>query len=195
MLEPVLEAPWLAMPEALGVLSETLELTKSAQSAGRDAVWRAMFLSMEQPRPKPKHLTLVCFHSRAEACAATFRSRAEAPLDAGLEKALRALESALERRWTVSSLARHAGMSRAVFARKFRAVLDSSPLRYLTERRMERARQLLAQSELPLTAIAERVGYASEFAFNRAFKRHYAVPPGTYRRVWARSSDSPRMAA
>jgi AraC-like DNA-binding protein len=100
-----------------------------------------------------------------------------------------------ERRWTVSSLARRAGMSRPVFARRFGAEFGSSPLRYLTERRMEHAEELLRSSELPLAQIAERVGYLSEFAFNRAFKRHYLIPPGSYRRSARRTSEEMRMAA
>lgn len=100
-----------------------------------------------------------------------------------------------EQRWTVASLARRAGMSRPVFARKFATTFGSTPLRYLTERRMERAAELLRASELPLAQVAECVGYISEFAFNRAFKRHFLVPPGHYRRSARRSSDEMRMAA
>ena len=54
-------------------------------------------------------------------------------------------------------------------------------MRYLTQRRMQVAAALLHGSDAALAEVARRVGYESEFAFNRAFKRHYAVPPGVYR--------------
>jgi AraC-like DNA-binding protein len=163
---------------------------------------------MEQARPKPAHLRLAFSSSTSTAVhekrAAARRdvllagepSCFDVVLDAGIQRALGALESALEQPWTVSALARHAGMSRAVFARKFAAALGTSPLRYLTERRMARAGQLLAEPALPLATIAERVGYVSEFAFNRAFKRHLLVPPGIYRRrILAKERENLRMAA
>jgi AraC-like DNA-binding protein len=55
-------------------------------------------------------------------------------------------------------------------------------MRYLTQRRMQVAAALLFASEVGLAEVAARVGYVSEFAFNRAFKRHYRMPPGEYRR-------------
>jgi AraC-like DNA-binding protein len=98
------------------------------------------------------------------------------------------MQSDLKQRWTVSGLARRAGLSRAAFARRFVEQTGVSPLRYLTQRRMEHAAQLLRESRSGLAEIAEQVGYASEFAFNRAFKRRFHVAPGGYRRsVWARS--------
>ena len=115
--------------------------------------------------------------------------------DAGLEAAERLMRAEPERRWTVAALARRAGMSRAVFARKFSAEFGRSPMRYLAERRMERAAELLRTSNLPLAAVAERVGYESEFAFNRAFKRWHAAPPGTYRRMARQGRLEMRMAA
>jgi transcriptional regulator GlxA family with amidase domain len=92
------------------------------------------------------------------------------------------MQNKLELRWTVTQLARRVGMSRPVFARRFRAALGMSPLRYLSAQRMQRAAELLQQPEPSLAEVAARVGYVSEFAFNRAFKRHYFVAPGSYRR-------------
>ena len=82
---------------------------------------------------------------------------------------------------TVESLARRVGLSRPVFAREFQRALGLSPMRYLTQRRMLAAAALLLGSDAALAEVARRVGYESEFAFNRAFKRHYQVPPGVYR--------------
>jgi len=101
--------------------------------------------------------------------------------DTRIEKAITLLNSDISRRWTVQLLARAVGLSRAVFAREFTRALGLSPMRYLTQRRMQVAAALLHGSDAALAEVARRVGYESEFAFNRAFKRHYAVPPGVYR--------------
>jgi AraC-like DNA-binding protein len=101
--------------------------------------------------------------------------------DTRIEKAITLLNCDISRRWTVELLARAVGLSRAVFARQFARSLGLSPMRYLTQRRMQVAAALLHGSDAALAEIARRVGYESEFAFNRAFKRHYAVPPGLYR--------------
>jgi AraC-like DNA-binding protein len=102
--------------------------------------------------------------------------------DARVEKALAVLNADIEKRWTVELIARKVGLSRPALARQFQRVLGLSPMRYLTERRMQRAAELLLGTDAGLAEVATRVGYRSEFAFNRAFKRHHHVPPGVYRR-------------
>lgn len=104
------------------------------------------------------------------------------PADPAVQKALSLMRAELAGRWTVTRLARRVGLSRPVFARRFVAETGVSPLRYLTQRRMERAAELLETSSLGLADIARTVGYESEFAFNRAFKRHHRVAPGAFRR-------------
>jgi AraC-like DNA-binding protein len=99
-----------------------------------------------------------------------------------IAKALALMQAELRRRWTVAELSRKVGLSRAAFARLFKIETGESPLRHLTRQRLERAAELLLDSELSLAEIAERVGYDSEFAFNRAFKRHHGVAPGVFRR-------------
>jgi AraC-like DNA-binding protein len=101
--------------------------------------------------------------------------------DARVEKALELLNADISKRWTVELLARAVGLSRPAFARQFLRVLGLSPMRYLTEKRMQIAASILLGSDAALAEVATRVGYRSEFAFNRAFKRHYQVPPGVYR--------------
>jgi AraC-like DNA-binding protein len=83
----------------------------------------------------------------------------------------------------VATLAAEAGLSRAPFARRFAALLGQPPLTYLTWWRMTTAARLLRETDQPLTAVATRVGYASEFAFSAAFKRRYGVAPGRFRRA------------
>lgn len=101
--------------------------------------------------------------------------------DARIEKTLELLNADIAKRWTVELLARTVGLSRPAFARQFLRVLGLSPMRYLTQKRMQIAAALLLGSDAALAEIATRVGYRSEFAFNRAFKRHYQLPPGVYR--------------
>ncbi|MCK2238837.1 helix-turn-helix transcriptional regulator [Crossiella sp. S99.2] len=84
--------------------------------------------------------------------------------------------------WTVAKLAAEARLSRAPFARRFTTLVGQPPLTYLTWWRMTTAARLLRTSADPLTSIAARVGYTSEFAFATAFKRAFGTPPGRYRR-------------
>lgn len=103
-------------------------------------------------------------------------------VDPRIARTLQALYAAPEQAWTVASLARTAGMSRAAFAQRFRELVGQSPLEHLTFWRMELAQALLRDSvERPLSAIAASVGYASEAAFSVAFRRAFGLPPGAYR--------------
>jgi AraC-like DNA-binding protein len=85
--------------------------------------------------------------------------------------------------WTVARLAATAGLSRAPFAKRFTALVGQPPLTYLTWWRMTTAARLLKDTDAPLSTIAARVGYSSEFAFAAAFKRARGTAPGRYRRL------------
>ncbi|MGK3966065.1 AraC family transcriptional regulator [Sorangium sp. So ce118] len=102
--------------------------------------------------------------------------------DAALSRALTRMHADPAAPWTVELLAREAGLSRAGFARRFTAELGEPPLAYLTRWRMGLASQLLLQSEASLAEVARRVGYESEFAFSRAFKRSRGMAPASFRR-------------
>ena len=102
--------------------------------------------------------------------------------DPQVAKAIALMREHLDKRWTVTSLARSVGLSRPVFARRFVEQTDLSPLRYLRLARMARAAELLRESNAGLAQIGLLVGYDSEFAFNRAFKRHHRLAPGNFRR-------------
>ena len=95
--------------------------------------------------------------------------------------ALRALHAAPARRWTVAALAAEANLSRAAFSRRFTELLGSAPLAYLTEWRMALARERLRDGDARLAALADDLGYASEFSFAAAFKRRHGVAPGRWR--------------
>lgn len=101
--------------------------------------------------------------------------------DPGLSRCLTAIHSNPRGPWTVAKLAATARMSRAVFARRFTQLVGASPLAYVAARRLEQAARLLRESEQPLGEIAGAVGYESEFALSRAFKRERGVAPGRYR--------------
>jgi AraC-like DNA-binding protein len=99
-----------------------------------------------------------------------------------LSLALRAVHERPAEPWSVEDLARVAGMSRAAFARRFRERLDEAPMAYVQRWRIALATRLLAEPGVSVAEVAARVGYTSEFAFNRAFKRQIGSAPGRYRR-------------
>jgi len=84
--------------------------------------------------------------------------------------------------WTVEELAQQVGMSRSALAQRFTDLLGVPPMQYLAQWRLQLAAQQLRLSDRPLASVAEDVGYESEAAFNRAFKREFGVPPATWRR-------------
>jgi AraC-like DNA-binding protein len=101
--------------------------------------------------------------------------------DPRLARAIAALHRDPGHDWTVAELAEEMGSSRSVFAERFQAVLGMPPLRYATELRMRLAAQWLGQERLSIDAVAQRLGYTSQAAFSRAFKRVTGHPPGAAR--------------
>lgn len=101
--------------------------------------------------------------------------------DAIVSRALQVIHADPARRWTVEDMAREAGSSRTVLAERFNAVLGQTPIDYVTSWRMQIAADRLRNSDDGLANIAFAVGYESEAAFNRAFKRVTGVTPGRFR--------------
>ena len=101
--------------------------------------------------------------------------------DPVLVPAMSCIHADPKRKWTVPELAAAAAVSRSVLDERFRRVLGRSPIRYLTEWRMHLAADLLSTTELGIATVARRVGYDSEEAFSRAFKRWGGCPPGAWR--------------
>lgn len=95
------------------------------------------------------------------------------------------------RPWTVEQLGAAAGLSRATFTRRFTALVGEPPLTYLTRWRLTTAARILRQQDVPLSVVARSVGYTSEFAFAKAFKREYGLAPGTYRRATGIADSRP----
>jgi AraC-like DNA-binding protein len=102
--------------------------------------------------------------------------------DPHVSRALTMLHKEPARAWTVEDLARDAGVSRSALADRFTDLIGESPMRYLATWRMHLAKQLLCEGNVSLAEVAERVGYESEYAFNRAFKRQVGQPPATWRK-------------
>jgi AraC-like DNA-binding protein len=96
--------------------------------------------------------------------------------------ALAHLHRAPERPWTVASLAQDVGVSRSVLAEKFRHYLGEPPMTYLSRWRLQHGARLLISTSHSVARIAGDVGYESEPAFNRAFKREFGAPPARFRR-------------
>src|SRR5262249_35368585 len=86
------------------------------------------------------------------------------------------------RPWSVSQLARQVGMSRSPFAARFTALVGEPPLTYLTRWRLHAAADLLLRTDQPIAEVAGGVGYQSEAAFSRAFKRAHGLAPLAWRR-------------
>ena len=100
--------------------------------------------------------------------------------DPQIGTALSAIHDSVNTPWTVESLAAAAGMSRSAFAARFKELLRQTPLEYVTEWRMQKAMQLLQQRDKKLIDVARLVGYESDAAFSKAFKRVVGINPGDY---------------
>ncbi|WP_438021923.1 AraC family transcriptional regulator [Sorangium sp. So ce233] len=172
-LAPVVHLPAGEVRRAQG-LSAVVSLLRAAlaePSAGQERLARSLL--------EPLLAYTVHCHGRA--------ARA---FDRRVARALQLIQEKPAARWTIEALAGAAGLSRAAFARRFLAELGVPPLRYVTELRMQRAAELLAEGDRSLASVAAEVGYDSEFAFSRAFKRHTGEAPGAFRRR-SRSQGAP----
>jgi AraC-like DNA-binding protein len=102
--------------------------------------------------------------------------------DPQMSSAIGAMHADPAHRWKLCELAARAGLSRSVFARRFRETVGETPIAYLTRWRMMMAGEQLATSRRPLAQIAFSLGYESETAFNTAFKRVMGCSPRRYAR-------------
>jgi AraC-like DNA-binding protein len=111
-----------------------------------------------------------------------------AAMDPGLSAVLAAVHRDLGHPWSVAELASIANVSRTAFAQQFTRLLGRPPLSYIADRRLGHAAELLRTSAAPVAAIANEVGYSSEAAFSRAFRRRYGQPPRQWRNAAAQSN-------
>ncbi len=103
--------------------------------------------------------------------------------DPRLARAILALHRQPGREWTVAELAAESHVSRSVFAQRFQTTIGMPPLRYATELRMRLASQWLTHESMSIDVVAQRLGYTSQAAFSRAFKRVTGQPPGASRQM------------
>lgn len=170
-LPPVVHVPAATARPALRLLIDLLVAELASGEAGQqNALDRILDLLLV-------HVLRAHFGSPDAAAPPWF----DALADPGVGAALRALHADPGRGWTVAQLAREAGMSRAVFARRFADLVGEPPVAYLTGWRMELAREALRRDGSTLAAVAREVGYANEFAFSAAFTRLVGEPPSRWR--------------
>ncbi len=82
----------------------------------------------------------------------------------------------------IEKLARHAGLSRTLFIERFKQSVGATPLQYIINWRMTKAKYLLKTTDLSLAEVGAQVGYSSEASFQRVFKGMFGVTPGTVRK-------------
>ncbi len=97
-------------------------------------------------------------------------------------KSLAILHSRVDHPWTIAELAKEVGLSRSALVERFSRYLDEPPMAYLTRWRLQLAARRLTSTPRSVAEIAGEVGYESEAAFNRAFKREFGIPPARFRR-------------
>lgn len=102
--------------------------------------------------------------------------------DPRLSHALAAMHRSPGEAWSVEGLARLAGMSRTAFAQHFARLVGQTPMGYLTDLRMREAERLLREPNRSVARVAEQMGYSTEAAFRKAFKRVWGIGPGAQRR-------------
>lgn len=104
--------------------------------------------------------------------------------------ALQAMHAQPSRHWSVDELAATIASSRSVLAERFRRIIGEPPMHYLTGLRMQLAARRLEEGHDSVAGVADTVGYDSNAAFQRAFKRCFGVPPATWRKNLVRNGDA-----
>lgn len=114
--------------------------------------------------------------------------------DPDVGRALALLHRSPAQPWTIADLAREAGTSRSVLAERFRHYLGEPPMSYLTRWRLQLGARILKSSSRSVAEIAAEVGYESEAAFNRPFKREFGAPPARFRSASRSGGRAPSKA-
>lgn len=171
----------------LRTLPPTLVLSEEAESvfwldAARDALSRRHLPGGQALVDRVVDMGLVCslacwFEQEGADAPAWYRGAVDPVTGPALEAVHRRPQEA----WTVGALAARAGVSRALFAKRFTEVVGQSPLGYLTEWRMYTAEELLADPELSVAKVAGAVGYTDPSSFSTAFKRLRGLSPREFR--------------
>ncbi len=112
-------------------------------------------------------------------------------LDKPIAKALGLLHDKPQVAWTLESLGREVGMSRAALAKRFKELVGQTMFEYLTDLRMQRARVMLADTVKPIYEVANSVGYESDLAFTKVFKKRSGMTPTRFRKLASAKRDQP----
>ena len=172
----------------LGVLPLVIQVDTRKDEWLRDT---ARFIAQEADSPRPGSEAIITRLSDIIVVQAIRAWLASADCERGwlaalhdqqIGRALAAIHRETARDWTVANLANEVGMSRSAFSARFRELVGDSVGHYITEWRMQLAREALVSTPLSLAVLAETYGYQSEAAFSRAFKRSFGVSPGSVRK-------------
>ncbi|TDJ20981.1 MAG: AraC family transcriptional regulator [Gammaproteobacteria bacterium] len=112
-------------------------------------------------------------------------------LDKPIARALGSLHEKPQVAWTLASLGREVGMSRAALAKRFKELVGQTMFEYLTDLRMQRARVMLVDTLKPIHEVANSVGYESDLAFTKVFKKRSGVTPTRFRKLANAERDQP----
>lgn len=173
-----------ALPPALHFPASAVQAKPALASA-----LALLIAELEQPGPGSETIIQHLFDSLLVYILRAWAEDAEADRpgwisalkDPFLSKAMACIHAEPGKLWTVQSLADAAGLSRAAFARQFAQQVGEPPLTYLTRWRMIVAARLMLSTKASLAEVAQHVGYDSEFAFSRAFKRSRGIAPTPFR--------------
>jgi AraC-like DNA-binding protein len=188
---------WFALDPSSGRFTDLLPpviLIRADEPRSHALVTTLQMLSAELSSPAPGSPVIVtrladilfiqALRAQAASGSCTEKPRwLQALADPQIGKSLEAMHRAIGQPWTLATLASAAGMSRSAFAARFKALLDETPLEYLTRWRMETAGRLLRDRDKgrKLYAVAKSVGYKGDAAFTRAFQRVFGVTPRSWR--------------
>mgnify|MGYP001545165304 CR=1 FL=1 len=114
--------------------------------------------------------------------------------DPQIGEALKLVHARPAEDWSLDRLAREVGMSRTTFASRFTEVVEVPPMQYVARWRLQLAARRLENPQVSIAQAAAEVGYESEGAFNRAFKKVVGIPPGTWRRERRAGGERPTAA-
>lgn len=114
-------------------------------------------------------------------CAKAQAGWSQAQRDPQIGRVIAFMHEEIAHAWTLEELARRAGLSRTILAERFRETMGDTPLNHLRTLRMQRAVQLLTETDLSLEAVATSVGYQDAFSFSKVFKRSVGLSPKAFR--------------
>ncbi len=181
----------VAGQQLIKLLPKVLQVNSWAEDEDSWLQSTLRFIAREAREPKPGGETVIT-HLADILIIQAIRSWIDSASDADLGwlaalrdnqigRAIAAIHREPEKNWSVASLAREVGMSRSGFSAGFTNLVGESAMRYLTQWRMQLARVQLQETTDTLSVLAHRLGYQSEAAFCRAFKRVFGVSPGSVR--------------